>query len=416
MAKNKVTATNYASGDSFLVTGAQEMYQSRGQTFGSKTREASGGMGISPGMAKAAATEAKVSSYMAGLPGGLDFDKVPPVNRDYITATMADRRMEYAAAAKIASKFPAGSSAHTEAIAKMADVNQYMRTLSADLDKFKERKKELPDFNNGLTSAGNDPDKTELLTDALTDTMEMEIGPNGNVYFKGTNGVSTSLNDLPEYFNKDYTTYGTFETQNNAIYEESKRTGKPMDAFKRRDAERTLRNNLKKGGRESLLSMATDDFLNIGGPIVPDAHLYDNKELEERIVQSYMTGLDESSAEGASRYEKKGVKAKDNPGTEATTNWEEEGYPSKNTAKTSAGKNTIISMRTTDLAVGSTTESIAYYDGAADTYTFRKEEDGSITAVGTNNPTKYKFPKGTDLSTMTPSAAKEYIFVASEVK
>ena len=413
MAKNRATATNYASGESWLVTGAREMYESRGQTFGSKTREASGGMGISPGMAKAAATEAKVSSYMAGLPGGLDFDKVPPVNRDYITATMADRRMEYADAARTASNFPAGSSAHTEAIAKMADVNQYMRTLSADLDKFKERKKELPDFNNGLISSGNDPDKTELLTDALTDSMEMEIGPNGNVYFKGANGVSTSLNDLPEYFNKDYTTYGTFETQNNAIYEESKRTGKPMDAFKRRDAERTLRNNLKKGGRESLLSMATDDFLNIGGPIVPDAHLYDNKELEERIVQSYMAGLDESSAEGASRYEKKGVKANNKPGTEATTNWEEEGYPDNITSKRSAKKNGIISGRVATLPVGETTEFTAYYDGAADMYTFRKEDGGAITAVGENNTKKYKFPEGTDLSTMTPSAAEDYIVPAN---
>jgi hypothetical protein len=113
---------------------------------------------------------------------------------------------------------------------------------------------------------------------------------------------------------------------------------------------------------------------------------------------------------------RKALKPADNPGTEATTNWEEEGYPSKNSAKTSAGKNRTISDRTADLKVGGTTESIAYYDGAADTYTFRKAADGSIIAVGTNNPTKYKFPKGTDLSTMTPSAAKEYIFVASEVK
>jgi len=253
------------------------------------------------GQAGAKSAESKVASYLDAMGGSMDFDKIPPKYRDQVTQYLSDLRMKYADAARTTSNFKPGTPAHVEAIGKMNDINQAIKTLGNQFTQLVERKKELPDFQNGLVSAGNNPDDVDFLTSALTDSLDLAISPNGTIGFVGADGAVKEFNNIPGYFNKDFKTFDSVLKFGNSIYQNAAQSGQPLDEYSKRSAKLQLESAIRQGGRQTLLSLAQDDFLIDGGLMLPEELLNNPEregELRDTVINAYMNMYETASNEG----------------------------------------------------------------------------------------------------------------------
>lgn len=285
------------------------------------------------GKSATAAAESKVASYLDAMSGSMEFDKIPPKYREQVTQYLADARLQYAEAARTMARFKPGTDAYTEARGKINDVNQAIKTLGNQFTELVERKKELPDFQNGLVSAGNNPNDVDFLTSALTDSLDLAISPNGTIGFVGGDGNVTELNSMPGYFNKDFKSFDQVLKFGNSIYQNAAKSGQPLDEYSKRSARLQLESAIRKGGRQTLLSLAQDDFLIDGGLMLPKELLNNPEreaELREAVINGYMSMYDNASAEGLSYYQRAQELKKGGQGSGSGDNSKPTGY-GKNT-------------------------------------------------------------------------------------
>lgn len=257
------------------------------------------------GPSKKQVAEAKVASYLDSIPGSLEFDKIPPKYRQQATEYLQQARANYANAANTVANFEPGTPAYRDAMGQMADAQQAITTLGNQFKDLVERKKELPDFRNGLVSEGNDPNGIDFLTSALTDELDLAISPNGTIGFVGVDGNVTELNGLPEYFNKDFKSFDKVLKYGNSIYSNAAQSGQALDDYTRRTARLQLETDIRTGGRETLLSLAQDDFLIDGGLSIPSEILNDpsrEDELRSMVIDGYMSMYEQAAADGVNQY------------------------------------------------------------------------------------------------------------------
>ena len=265
--------------------------------------------------AQARADESKVESYMRNIPADFDVSQIPQKYRQNIADFLMKGKKSYADAAMNIGDYEVGSEGYIEMVSKMNSVKNSFHNLKNQFDQFGSSKKEMTqDMLEGMYSKGNDPNEISLLTSVYTDEMDVSIGEDGNLGFLGETGDVTNLNDLPDYFNKDYQNGDAIQNMANGIY----KSGQPLNSSTSLMYENKLYSMIEKGGLSTLKSLARDDFFNRGGiDSITDEELNDPEQrdaVEKKLVDYYMGVFKTHASNGASAQRTSGSGSKGTDG------------------------------------------------------------------------------------------------------
>ena len=260
-----------------------------------------------------ALVESKVANYIENMAEPLNVAKISPKYRNSVNKFLIQKRNEYAQAARVASRYSPTSTAYMESVSKMNSISSSFEQLNNQFEIFKKMKDEdLPDFTGRLVSDGNKNSDLNTLTDVLTDKYDISITDDGNISFY-TGGISENgeniiiqkeLNDLPKYFNKDFKTANEIVKLNKSIYN----AGNKLDAASRDFYKLQLKSMLSEGGRETVVSLATDDFIIDGGLGLDPTLLEDESrhdELTNIVIEQYLNMFDKTATAGFKSAEDK---------------------------------------------------------------------------------------------------------------
>ena len=239
--------------------------------------------------------EAKMGSYIDNMPANVDIEKVPQSMRGDVNKWLINARNEFFENAKLASSNSPDSPIYMEAVDKMNSITQSFSNLNADFERLKELKYQaIEDFDNGMISNGNKPEDIDFIANITTDQVPFGIGETGRLVY----GEGATLDDVPKYHYKDHDTATKILDLSNQLYQ----SGAPMDKGREQMVKMQLQQQIKKGGRDAVLSMATDDHIIPGGLGIQDVDLLENperqEELEQFVINSYMNVLKESAQSG----------------------------------------------------------------------------------------------------------------------
>jgi len=257
----------------------------------------------------------KVNKYIDNLPPNYEVAKLPPSMRQGVTEYAKDQQIMAGNFNRILKKTKPGSSAYINAKNEIDTIKNNFKNLSSTLDNFSAYKSEfLKDFDAGSISNGADTDKLKLLYS--TDNYRYSL-MNNNLSFQLEDGSMVEGNNLPKYFLRN----GDGGKKLIELNSQSYSAGKQWDDFTRKHYERQVRNIIKEKGREGLLSLATDTFLD--EPLItkdsPDSWLLQEEnhdQLEQYVINRYTNGMEEAANSG---YQSAQTKTKLSEGTTTST-------------------------------------------------------------------------------------------------
>ncbi len=258
------------------------------------------------------AQKAKVERYLNNMPSGIELSKIPPAQQENVANWSKQMKFEYAEAARVLPTLDPGSDEYIEAMNKMTSVKQAFSNLNNNLETHKANKTEyIKSSSSGALSKGNNLKQGNMLANIYTDEADMIFDANGNMAFQSGEQV-LNLNDVPDYFNKDFKSADTLITINSDIYG----AGQKLDPTMSNMYRQKILNMIRQGGRETTLSLATDDLIQEGGLGIVDEDLLYNperqEELEQTVVDNYMNILNGSANAG---YNKKQAAIKKSQGS-----------------------------------------------------------------------------------------------------
>ena len=232
------------------------------------------------------------------MPAGIELSKIPPAQQENVANWSKQMKFKYAEAARILPTLEAGSEEYVEAMSTMTNIKNSFVNLNNNLETFKANKTEyLKSSSSGALSKGNDSKQGNLLASIYTDESDMIFDENGNMAFQNGDAV-VNINDVPDYFNKDFKSADTLININSDIYN----AGQKLDPTMSNMYRQKILNMIRQGGRETTLSLATDDLIQEGGLGIVDQDLLYNperqEELEQVVVDNYMSILNSSADAG----------------------------------------------------------------------------------------------------------------------
>ena len=243
----------------------------------------------------------KVDTYVDNLPAGYEVEKLPSSMRDGVTNWSKDMQIQAGNHARMMKKNKPGSLGYIEAKAGFQGIKNQFKNISSNLDQFKASKTEfLQDYDSKTISEGADTDKLKLLYSSDNHNYSLV---NGQLKFELPDGSMIDGNNLPKYFNKNSDGANKLMELNETSY----KSGGNWDSYTRSMYERKVRNVVQEKGREGLLSLATDKFLD--APIIakdhPNSWLLqeeNHEQLEQHVIDQYVNGMESAAGQG---YEKK---------------------------------------------------------------------------------------------------------------
>lgn len=242
----------------------------------------------------------KVDTYIDNLPPGYEVEKLPAYMRQGVTNWSKDMQLQAGNFARIMKKTKPGSAEYINASSMFNDVKNQFKNISSSLDQFKASKTEfLQDYDSKTISEGANTDQLKLLYSSQPSYSLI----NGQIKYELEDGSLIDGNNLPKYFNKNSDGANKLMQLNEASY----KSGGNWDSYTRSMYERKVRNIVQEKGREGLLSLATDKFLD--APIItkdhPNSWLLQEEnhdELEQYVIDQYVNGMESAAGQG---YEKK---------------------------------------------------------------------------------------------------------------
>jgi len=242
--------------------------------------------------------KAKVETYLNAMPAGIELSKIPPAQQENVANWSKQMKFQYAEAARVLPTLEAGSEAYVETMSKMTNIKNAFVNLNNNLETFKANKTEyLKSSSSGALSKGNNSKQGNILANIYTDESDMIFDANGNMAFQSGDQV-LNINDIPDYFNKDFKSADTLININSDIYN----AGQKLDPTMSNMYRQKILNMIRQGGRETTLSLATDDLIQEGGLGIVDEDLLYNperqEELEQVVVDNYMNILNSSANSG----------------------------------------------------------------------------------------------------------------------
>jgi hypothetical protein len=243
----------------------------------------------------------KVDSYIDNLPAGYEVEKLPSGMRNGVTNWSKDLQIQAGNHARLMKKTKPGSPQFINARNEFQNIKNQFKNISTNLDQFKAAKTEfLQDYDSKTISEGVDTDRLKLLYS--TDTYNYSL-VNGQLQFQLPDGSMVDGNKLPKYFNKNSDGANKLLQLNESSY----KSGGQWDSYTKSMYERKVNNIVQEKGREGLLSLATDTFLD--APIIakdhPNSWLLqeeNHEQLQQYVVDQYVQGMESAAGQG---YQKK---------------------------------------------------------------------------------------------------------------
>ena len=250
--------------------------------------------------AKKAQANARTAGYIESLNSNVDVSSLTPSQQRAVTNYLTKQKNVYANAASQIGKIDPDDPAYMRLRDEMNGVKMSFSALASSLDQFKKDKESyLKDFNNSMLSNGNDTGAFVEASKIYTDEGELGIDNFGNISFWDNDSENyKKYSEIQKPFLKDFEAADKILQMNEQVYG----SGKGLTGARRNMIRQKLNTLISSGGRDTLLSLASDDFIVEGGLGIQDPTLFDkNNEaaLKEAVLNGYMNVLEDSAAQGA---------------------------------------------------------------------------------------------------------------------
>jgi len=243
----------------------------------------------------------KVGNYIDNLNSEVDLTQLTSTQQLAVTNFLVENKNVYAnAASEIAKIDDPSDPRYMELREKMNGVQNSFTNLARQVNGYKEDKVSyLKDFDDRRLSDGNNIGTLNEASKIYTDEGNFGIGEGGNLTFWNDGKEEyESYTDIQKPFLKDYKSADSILKLNESVYS----AGSSLSGARQNMLRNKLKNMINSGGRDSLLSLASDDFLIEGGLNLQDPSLFDpaNQDLlQEAVLNSYMDALIDTAAQGA---------------------------------------------------------------------------------------------------------------------
>jgi hypothetical protein len=304
--------------NSDLIKGAGALYASQATDMG-----ASFSKSLEKGIAKAKQiTQAKkqekavinnrTANFINKLNSTVDVTNLDGAQQQAVTNFLVEGRNEYASLAGQVAKMDPDSGGYMDAVSRMNDIQMSFQTLAGNIKMYKkDRVSFLEDFDNGMLSEGNEVNTLGEVSNIYTEGSNFSVSAGGGLqFFDEATGLSKNYSDIQKPFLKDFGSADAIMQMNESLYS----SGKSLKGARRNMIEQKLKNIISKGGRDTLMSLASDDFIMEGGLGLQDPMLFEPENqdaLKQAVLDGYMNVLDASAAQGAAD---KAPKASNNGG------------------------------------------------------------------------------------------------------
>lgn len=244
---------------------------------------------------------ATVGGYINNLNSEVDLTKLNSAQQMAVTNFLVENKNVYAnAASEIARLDDPSDPRYMELREKMNSVQNSFKNLAGQVNGYKEDKVAyLKDFDDRRISDGNDVSALSSASKIYTDEGNFGISEGGNLNFWNNNKEEyESYTDVEKPFLKDFKSANNILSLNEKVYS----AGSSLSGARQNMIRNKLKNMISSGGRDTLLSLASDDFLIEGGLNLQDPSLFDpaNQDLlQDAVLNSYMDALSDTAAQGA---------------------------------------------------------------------------------------------------------------------
>ena len=244
---------------------------------------------------------ATVGGYIDNLNSEVDLTQLNSTQQMAVTNFLVENKNVYAnAASEIARLDDPSDPRYMELREKMNSVQNSFKNLAGQVNGYKEDKiAYLKDFDDRRISDGNDISALSSASKIYTDEGNFGIGEGGNLNFWNNDKEEyESYTDVEKPFLKDFKSANNILSLNEKVYS----AGSSLSGARQNMIRNKLKNMISSGGRDTLLSLASDDFLIEGGLNLEDPSLFDpaNQDLlQDAVLNSYMDALIDTAAQGA---------------------------------------------------------------------------------------------------------------------
>lgn len=246
----------------------------------------------------------RVNAYLDKLPDGVPLAKVPPKYRGDVQNWAYGKKSEIAKLKVAIKNSEAGSPQNLQYREQVQKLEGAFENLNSQMTNFHSYKDEyLNTSYAGNLSDANNPNKVDLLSRTYTDQMNMLIDDDGNLVFSDEEAGMVKFNDLPDYTVKDNAAAGEILNMNEQAFKSKAPLSKGQEQIYR------LKLNKMMSNRDTVKSMAMDDFIMEGGLGLPRELIYDNSrsdELREIVVNSYLDMFKNTALESYNNNQSKG--------------------------------------------------------------------------------------------------------------
>ena len=258
--------------------------------------------------------ENQLRGYLKQLPPDVDLTTIPTKYQSNISNFLSQKKNEYVRFANIVDDVEVGTRDYMDVVSKMNNIKNTFTNLDKQFKLYGESKKSLIDSIEGQTTSlyGENQANVNMLRGIFNEEYEMNIDNNGNLNFIGEDG-EISLNDLPDFYQKDYKTADTMMTMGVNVYKNALKTGIPL---KQGDIQyfqykNKLKSIIDQSGNAGIMSILHDGL--VGDVVMADDPMmkkmlqgYQNgdisfTQLRDGVVDNYMNVLLKQSQTGASQ-------------------------------------------------------------------------------------------------------------------
>jgi hypothetical protein len=288
-----------------LVDGARDLGQSKISTWNSAFQKAyNRGEEISKAnrlqrKQERAAINNKVAGYIDNLNSDVDLTSLTGEQQQAVTNYLTDEKYKYADYANRIAKLDTDDPQYMELRDEMNGVSRSFQNLAGSLNKYKEDKKSyLENFDRGMLSDGNETSTLGIASNLYTDGGELIVEKGGNLsFYDQANETYSPYAKISKPFLKDFKAADGVIGLNKELYS----AGHALNGARESMVRQRLNSMISKGGRQSLVSLAKDDFILEGGLGLEDSlfEIDREDELKTKVLDGYMSILSNTAAQGA---------------------------------------------------------------------------------------------------------------------
>ena len=247
----------------------------------------------------------RVNNYLDKMPEGVPLAKVPPKYKGDVQNWAFNKKSEIAKLKIAINNSEAGSPQNLQYRKQVQELEGAFENLNNQMTNFHSYKDEyLNTSYEGNLSDANNPAKVDLLGQVYTDQMNMIIDDSGNLVFANGEAGMVKFNDLPDYTVKDNAAAGEILNMNEQAFKSKAPLSKGQEQIYR------LKLNKLMNNRDTVKSMAMDDFIMEGGLGLPREFIFDNsrsEELRETVVNSYLDMFKNTALESYNTNQNRGA-------------------------------------------------------------------------------------------------------------